>query len=92
MLSESLSGLARTVRSGRNRLLAADSEMLAQSLSVRFFEAAEQHHGPSASRFGTKPTGCKQPVGTATATMRLRRVGRVRVVRPTPAGESLSIP
>ena len=38
-----------------------------QSLNVRFFEAAEQHAGPRATRAGAKPTGCKQPVGSVTA-------------------------
>ena len=38
-----------------------------QTLNVRFFEVAEQHAGPRATRAGAKPTGCKQPVGSVTA-------------------------
>ena len=38
-----------------------------QFLNVRFFEAAEQHAEPRATRAGAKPTDCKQPVGTLTA-------------------------
>ena len=46
-----------------------------QFLDVRFFKAAEQHAGPSATKSRAKPTGCKQPVGTATAITRLRLAG-----------------
>ena len=53
--------------------------MLAQSSNGRFFEAMEQHAKPRVTRAGAKPTGCKQPVGTVTASAPVWR-GRVRVV------------
>ena len=59
------------IRLGREIL----RRVLAQFLNVRFFEAAEQHAGPSATKSWAKPTGCKQPVGTATAITRLRLAG-----------------
>ena len=45
----------------------SSNTLLAQTLDVRFFEVAEQLAGPRATRAGAKPTGCKQPVGSVTA-------------------------
>ena len=58
--------------------------VLAQVLNVRFWEAAEQLAGSSATRSWAVPVGCKQPTGAATATTRPGGTVRLRVVQPQP--------
>ena len=75
----SVSEVALSDGSGRPRGGAVKKAVLAQVLNVRFwqisnvrfFEAADQHAGPSATTSLAKPVGCRQPTGSAPTIMRL---------------------
>ena len=52
---------------GEARREAGTARRLAQSLEGRRCEAAERAARPTTAKSRAEPTGCKQPVGTATA-------------------------
>ena len=67
----------RVVRNIFRRVLLAQTlnVRFLQTLNVRFLEVAEQHAGPCATTAGAQPTGCKQPVGSVTASAPRRLAG-----------------